>query len=74
MGGTYAYRTAWDAVAALLREHGVRGLFKGYWLTNSVRIMYLAPLEHNSRAYSTWHGMQFKCYWLTSSVGQPNLL
>ena len=36
MGGTYAYRSAWDAGAALLREHGVRGLFKGYWLTNSM--------------------------------------
>ncbi len=37
MSGAYAYRGGWDAVAALLRAQGVRGLFKGYWLTNSVR-------------------------------------
>lgn len=37
MGSTYRYRSAWHAAKALLREHGMRGLFKGYWLTNSVR-------------------------------------
>ena len=39
MGGTYRYRSAWHAVKALLREHGMRGLFKGYWVTNSVRML-----------------------------------
>ena len=38
MGGTYRYRSAWHAAKALLREHGMRGLFKGYWVTNSVRM------------------------------------
>ncbi len=37
MSGAYAYRGGWDAIAALLRAQGARGLFKGYWLTNSVR-------------------------------------
>ncbi|KAK9834140.1 hypothetical protein WJX81_001743 [Elliptochloris bilobata] len=53
MGGTYRYRSAWHALKALLREHGMRGLFKGYWLTNSVWIpwsmLYVAAYEESKR-------------------------
>ena len=61
MGGTYRYRSAWHAVNALLREHGMRGLFKGYWLTNSVRT--LAALAWLHCLPATWldDGLRVGC-------------
>lgn len=53
MGGAYHYRNGWHALTTLVGQEGLRGLFKGYWVTNSVwipwNIIYIASYEKMKR-------------------------
>eukprot|EP00976_Prorocentrum_cordatum_P099240 1191759-Prorocentrum_minimum.AAC.2 len=59
MGGAYEYRSASDAFRQLMQHRGVLGLFKGYWITNSVWIpwntIYIATYEASKREAAAHH-------------------
>jgi hypothetical protein len=38
MNGSYNYSSAWHAVSSIVRQRGLRGMLKGYWAGNSVRL------------------------------------
>lgn len=54
MQGAYTYRSAFHAVSSIVHQHGLPGLMKGYWATNSVwfpwNMIYIASYERTKTA------------------------
>lgn len=54
MQGAYSYRNAFHAVSSIVQQHGLPGLMKGYWATNSVwfpwNMIYIASYERSKAA------------------------
>lgn len=54
MQGAYSYKNAFHAVSSIVQRHGLPGLMKGYWATNSVwfpwNMIYIASYERSKAA------------------------
>ncbi|KAL3144186.1 hypothetical protein ABBQ32_003968 [Trebouxia sp. C0010 RCD-2024] len=54
MQGAFTYRSTFHAVSSIMHQHGLPGLMKGYWATNSVwfpwNMIYIASYERSKTA------------------------